>query len=51
MNHRDLMKQTSIEEVGQFLGKLSSIDCNTLFQHIGSINLPEKKFKQILSQT
>ena len=44
-----LLEFHSIEEVGQFLGTLpSSLDSETLFSHISSINLTSKHFSQVL---
>ncbi len=46
-----LLECQTIEEVGQFLGKLPpDMDSNALFQNISAINLTSKKFTHILQQ-
>ncbi len=46
-----LLDLRSIEELGQFLGKLpSTIESESLFAHIESIHFTTKRFTQILSQ-
>ena len=50
MYQHHLLELTGIEEVGHFLGNIpNTINSNVLFQNIGSINIPEKKFKQFLT--
>jgi hypothetical protein len=47
----EVMERHTIEEVGQFLGHLpDSVDGDTLFQHISTINLTAKRFSQCLQQ-
>ena len=51
MFQSQMMERHTIEEVGQFLGRLpEDIDCNALFQHIAAVNLSAKKFTQCLQQ-
>ncbi len=47
----ELLQLSTIEDVGGFLGKLpSSLDSDTLFSQIESIQLTSKKFQQVLQQ-
>ena len=51
MYQSDLIELTSIEEVGQFLGRLPpNVDSDALFHHISAISLSNKKFSQVLVQ-
>lgn len=46
-----LLERNTIEEVGQFLGRLPvDIDSDMLFQHIAAVHLNAKKFAQHLQQ-
>lgn len=46
-----ILERHTIEEVGQFLGRLpETIDSSVLFKHIEAVNLTPKKFMQCLQQ-
>ena len=46
----DLLECRSLEDLGQFLGKLPTVDSDIFFPQIESVHFTAKKFKHILLQ-